>query len=433
MSEPLIAVRDLTRTYHVGEVDVRALRGVSLDVQPGEFIALTGPSGSGKSTFMHLLGCLDRPTSGSYRLNGRDVATLSKRELAGVRNKEIGFVFQGFNLLPRTTALENVELPLLYGGGIKGSKRHALAKAALDSVGLGDRIAPSSESDVGRAAAACRHRSRARDRPGAAARRRADRQSRFTDERRGDGHLSAPEHRTGPDDRARHARARHRRARHADRGVSRRTRAWGSSRRHTPDGGGGAASSSWLRLTIWWTHEDPMSLLMTLVIAVRALRRNAMRTALTALGMIIGVAAVIVMMALGSGARSTIEAQIRSVGSNLVTVNAGAGRFGPVRGGQGGFEHADGRRRPGDSRPDRRRPPSDARPQHPRPGDLRDGQLEHAGAGLQLGAAGDPLVADAVQGSFFGEDDVKLASKVAVLGSVARDQLFGAGTDPVAR
>ena len=140
MGEPLIAVRDLTRTYHVGEVDVRALRGVSLDVQPGEFIALTGPSGSGKSTFMHLLGCLDRPTSGSYRLNGRDVASLSKRDLAGVRNKQIGFVFQGFNLLTRTSALENVELPLLYAGGIKGAKRRALAKAALESVGLGDRM-----------------------------------------------------------------------------------------------------------------------------------------------------------------------------------------------------------------------------------------------------------------------------------------------------
>jgi len=137
---PLISVRDLTRTYHVGEVDVRALRGVSLDVQGGEFIALTGPSGSGKSTFMHLLGCLDRPTSGSYFLNGRDVAKLPKRELARVRNKEIGFVFQGFNLLPRTTALENVELPLLYTGGIKGAKRHAMAKEALHAVGLGERM-----------------------------------------------------------------------------------------------------------------------------------------------------------------------------------------------------------------------------------------------------------------------------------------------------
>jgi len=137
---PLISVRDLTRTYHVGEVDVRALRGVSLDVQPGEFIALTGPSGSGKSTFMHLLGCLDTPTSGLYSLNGRDVGKLPKRELARVRNKEIGFVFQGFNLLPRTTALENVELPLLYAGGIKGSARHSRAKTALESVGLGDRL-----------------------------------------------------------------------------------------------------------------------------------------------------------------------------------------------------------------------------------------------------------------------------------------------------
>ena len=138
--EPLIAIRDLVKTYVVGEVEVPALRGVSLDVAPGEFVALTGPSGSGKSTFMHLAGCLDRPTSGTYQLNGRDVSRLSKRELAAVRNREIGFVFQGFNLLSRTTALENVELPMLYGPPVAAKERRRRATAALEAVGLGARL-----------------------------------------------------------------------------------------------------------------------------------------------------------------------------------------------------------------------------------------------------------------------------------------------------
>jgi putative ABC transport system ATP-binding protein len=137
---PVIAVRDLTRTYTVGSLQVPALRGVTLDVAPGDFVALTGPSGSGKSTFMHLLGCLDRPTSGQYVLNGRDVSTLDGRTLAHVRNHEIGFVFQGFNLLSRTSALENVELPMLYRRGIGPQERRDRAAAALASVGLGDRL-----------------------------------------------------------------------------------------------------------------------------------------------------------------------------------------------------------------------------------------------------------------------------------------------------
>jgi putative ABC transport system ATP-binding protein len=138
---PIIRVRDLAKTFLVGEVEVRALRGVSLDVAPGEFLALTGPSGSGKSTFLHVLGCLDHPTSGSYELAGRDVAGLSKDDRAYIRNHEIGFVFQGFNLLPRTSALENVQLPLLYTGhDLTAPERRRRAAAALQAVGLGDRL-----------------------------------------------------------------------------------------------------------------------------------------------------------------------------------------------------------------------------------------------------------------------------------------------------
>jgi putative ABC transport system ATP-binding protein len=136
----VISVRDLKKTYVVGDIEVRALRGVSLDVEPGEFLAVTGPSGSGKSTFMHILGCLDRPTSGQYFLDGKDVSRLAKNDLARIRNHQIGFVFQGFNLLSRTSAIENVELPLLYNSGAgRGSDRKRRAIEALRLVGLEDR------------------------------------------------------------------------------------------------------------------------------------------------------------------------------------------------------------------------------------------------------------------------------------------------------
>jgi putative ABC transport system ATP-binding protein len=136
----VIAAKNLVKTYVVGEVEVKALRGVNLEVQPGEFLAVTGPSGSGKSTFMHIIGCLDRPSSGQYFLDGQDVSRMSKDALAAVRNKKIGFVFQGFNLLSRTSALDNVELPLLYGNnGMKNQERHKRAMEVLKAVGLDNR------------------------------------------------------------------------------------------------------------------------------------------------------------------------------------------------------------------------------------------------------------------------------------------------------
>ena len=135
----MIRIEDMYKIYRMGTNEVHALRGVSLHVRPGEFVAVIGPSGSGKSTLMNMIGCLDTPTSGKYFLDGKEVSKLKDDALADIRNRKIGFIFQGFNLIPKLTALENVELPLVYMG-VSSRDRHRMAVEALERVGLGDRL-----------------------------------------------------------------------------------------------------------------------------------------------------------------------------------------------------------------------------------------------------------------------------------------------------
>jgi len=140
MHKKLIEVRHLKKDFQVGDVAVHALKGIDLEISEGDFVAIMGASGSGKSTMLNILGCLDKPSSGVYQLDGVDISGLTKNQLAELRNHKLGFVFQSYNLLARTTALENVELPLFYNGKIKSRERQERAKAALEAVGLADRM-----------------------------------------------------------------------------------------------------------------------------------------------------------------------------------------------------------------------------------------------------------------------------------------------------
>src|SRR5688572_24183206 len=161
MTHPVIKLDNFTKVYFGSEIEVHAVRGVSLEIQRGEFVAIMGASGSGKSTMLNIIGCLDRPTSGKYFLDGVDAGSLDRNELADLRNRKIGFVFQGFNLLSRTSALENVELPLLYNrSGVRGGEQRDRAAKALELVGLGERLDhhPNQRSEERRVGKECRSR-----------------------------------------------------------------------------------------------------------------------------------------------------------------------------------------------------------------------------------------------------------------------------------
>ena len=335
----VIEIIGMTKTYVLGEVEVHALRGVDLTIERGEFIAVMGASGSGKSTLMNMLGCLDRPTSGSYVLEGEDVAKLNESELATIRSRRIGFVFQNFNLLSRTSALENVELPLFYSAWTADGEPRAADLMKL--VGLAGReqshpnqLSGGQQQRVAIARALVNRPSiLLADEPtgNLDSTNSAEIMDVLTNLNRQQG-ITVIVVTHDPDVAA-----------YADRVVTFRdgviisdTRKEGAGARS--DIGGKAAPATHAvpkqqaasAVDEAWTFAS-----MAVVAAGRAIKRNKLRAALTMLGIFIGVAAVITMVAVGDGAKSSVEAQINSLGTNLLIVVPGATTANGARAGSG--------------------------------------------------------------------------------------------------
>jgi len=332
MTETVIAVTDLTKTFSLGDVEVRALRGVDLEIARGEFVAIMGASGSGKSTLMNILGCLDQPTSGSYRLEGRDISDTDETTLAQLRSRRIGFVFQNFNLLPRTSALENVELPLLYSGN--GAENSERVREALKNLGLEGREASHpSQLSGGQQQRVAIARALINDPPLLL----ADEPTGNLDSKTATeimNTLRQLNREQGltvllvthePD-----------MAAFADRIVTMRDGQIISDERkpdRSPQGGTEPLPAN-TRPEI--AQQVSLSLLhMALRVAIRAIARNKMRSALTMLGIFIGVAALITMVAVGQGANAAVAAQIERLGTNLLIILPGATTANGVRAGHG--------------------------------------------------------------------------------------------------
>jgi macrolide transport system ATP-binding/permease protein len=333
----VIQLVDLTKTYVLGEVEVNALRGVNLTIERGEFVAVMGASGSGKSTLMNMLGCLDRPTSGRYMLEGEDVAQLDESELATIRSRRIGFVFQNFNLLSRTSALENVELPLFYSAWTPDGEHHAAEMMKL--VGLAGReqshpnqLSGGQQQRVAIARALVNHPSiLLADEPtgNLDSTNSAEIMEVLTKLNREQG-LTVIIVTHDPD-----------MAAYADRVVTFRDGEIISDTRKDGAGaragvGGNAAPTTEASQQAASIRDEAWTFAsMAVVAAGRAIKRNKLRAALTMLGIFIGVAAVITMVAVGDGARSSVEAQINSLGTNLLIVVPGATTANGVRAGMG--------------------------------------------------------------------------------------------------
>ena len=442
MPEPIIRVANVTRTYHVGDVDVHALRGVNLIVEPGEFIAIMGSSGSGKSTLMSLLGCLDRPSSGEYYLEGVNVARLTEPELARIRSERLGFVFQSFNLLARTSAIENVALPLFYAaaGASSGVERIERARASLKLLGLADRerntpgqLSGGQQQRVAIARALINNPILLlADEPTGNLDTKTSHEIMVT--------LQALNRERGvtiivvthePDI-----------ATYTDRVITMRDGEVISDERKPAVRPPPAASAGVLPAGLVPGPPQPVPAaarsagtvrafaLMIVAAAFQALARNKMRSALTMLGVFIGVAALIAMVAVGQGANEAVRKQIESLGTNLLVVVPGATTMGGMRSGQGSASTLT----VVDAEALRREAPAVGSVSYL----IRQmGQVQYANqnwtTNIQGVSANYPPITNwqILAGRGISQEDGNSAALVAVIGQTVSRQLFGAGESPI--